>query len=1118
MSSIDAAAQLVTLVDEFMRKQTGAFGAVQPECELKFGTRGVRPITKINFDNVICRLLSAGFTIAAARPNSMLRATPQYVDAKTGMTKLSNVRCEIAGLSQVQRYCRNNTLPVLGDGTQQARFVQKTMIREADGGVPIANPVDFDDFNFRVTLHNETTLDPNKSPLARGTIDAWRESKKVFRYITRTTMRHPTLPIVADLSVVKESNRRGPRLVPEYSVADSGVFDNREKYEIELEVDAASLGFGPGDRDAGPIAASLRRAALIVLKGLQETNFPVSYPEQSAALDGYIQLFDPSHKGGMRVFPRQFIGPNPTTLQAVNAAPVNPDSNIPNIRQQYTVTEKADGARKLLYIDGRGKIYLISTNMNVQFTGARTAIEEYRHTLLDGEHVLHNKKGEFINLYAAFDVYFINKQDVRSLPLVPLSDDVDPLASARLPKLIALIKQLGSSGIKPGSLPPIRITNKRFYVDTPAQSIFQGCGVIMQQEKDGMYEYETDGLIFTPARLGVGASKQGDVPRNFKSGWEYAFKWKPAHLNTIDFLVSTEKTSSGQDAIKSVFQSGTDAAASEQLTQYQTLVLRVGFDEKKHGYLNPCAAVINDVIPQFNESGRSDNYRPMQFFPTNPYDAEAGLCNVLLREDSAGAHKMFTEGGEVFEDGTIVEFSYDPSKEGRWRWVPLRVRYDKTAEYRGGGKNYGNAYHVANTNWHSLHNPVTEEMITVGTGIPDELADDDIYYNRAVGSTSTRGLRDFHNLYVKKRLIVGVSRPGNTLIDYAVGKGGDMPKWIAAKLSFVFGVDLSKDNIENRLDGACARYLNYRTKFKEMPFALYAYGNGSINFRDGDGLFGETGKRVARAVFGEGVRDEKELGKGVARQFGKGKSGFNVSSVQFAVHYMFRDAATVHGFLRNVSECTKAGGYFIGTTYDGQQIFNMLRGKKDNESVSIEERGAKLWEITKRYDRDDFEANSSCVGYAIDVYQESINKTFREFLVNFDYLTRMLEDYGFVPATRDEARKMGLGGAIGSFRELYGQMEQDAKRNRIASDEYGTALKMTPAEKRISFLNKYFVYKKVRDVNAEKVSQTLQNTLQSEVQEEARATADAVATVSEVQEVAAPVVRRTRRKLVLKGT
>ena len=70
---------------------------------------------------------------------------------------------------------------------------------------------------------------------------------------------------------------------------------------------------------------------------------------------------------------------------------------------------------------------------------------------------------------------------------------------------------------------------------------------------------------------------------------------------------------------------------------------------------------------------------------------------------------------------------------------------------------------------------------------------------------------------------------------------------------------------------------------------------------------------------------------------------------------------------------------------------------------------------------------------------------------------------------------MGLGSAIGSFRELYSQMEQEVKRDRSARDEYGSALRMTPSEKRISFLNKYFVYKKVRNVNAEKVSQLLLN-------------------------------------------
>jgi UDP-glucose 4-epimerase len=59
----------------------------------------------------------------------------------------------------------------------------------------------------------------------------------------------------------------------------------------------------------------------------------------------------------------------------------------------------------------------------------------------------------------------------------------------------------------------------------------------------------------------------------------------------------------------------------------------------------------------------------------------------------------------------IVEFSYDFTRENGWRWVPLRVRYDKTAEYRQNLKQYGNAYKVANENWKSIHNPVTEDMI-----------------------------------------------------------------------------------------------------------------------------------------------------------------------------------------------------------------------------------------------------------------------------------------------------------------------------------------------------------------------------------------------------------------------
>jgi hypothetical protein len=60
-----------------------------------------------------------------------------------------------------------------------------------------------------------------------------------------------------------------------------------------------------------------------------------------------------------------------------------------------------------------------------------------------------------------------------------------------------------------------------------------------------------------------------------------------------------------------------------------------------------------------------------------------------------------------------------------------------------------------------------------------------VYYNKTSKDTETRCLRDFHNLYVKRKLM-SVGNRGNTLIDYAVGKGGDLSKWISA------GVDLCR--------------------------------------------------------------------------------------------------------------------------------------------------------------------------------------------------------------------------------------------------------------------------------------------------------------------------------------
>jgi hypothetical protein len=824
----------------------------------------------------------------------------------------------------------------------------------------------------------------------------------------------------------------------------------------------------------------LKKVIKFILCGLQETNFPISYEEQSNTLINYERLIhgeggqsEEKQKHGRRdhrarykrLFPRDFVGPSSYTLQVKNIAPINQDAIIPNIRDNYTVTDKADGLRKLLYINSTGRIYLINTNMNVQFTGAVVANKTYFDTLLDGEHILHDKKGNFINLYAVFDIYFKNGKDIRGWRFTSTQDD-DKSRLSTAKQFVNLLSSHATSTIKDVPL-PIKIVTKKFYASTEELTIFDGCNLIMKNVDDDLFEYTTDGLIFTPSNTGAGMDRVGATGKPFKITWDLSFKWKPPEFNTIDFLITTKKTSSGTEEIGTIFQDGMATAQSEQLTQYKTIILRVGFDERKHGFVNPCENIINDDLPHPDNLDASEGYKPVPFVPTNPFDPDAKTARVIIKSDQNGNKKMYTEENEAMEDEIIVEFAYDMTKPNFWKWIPLRVRYDKTAEYRAGLKNYGNAYHVANSNWHSIHNPITAEMIRSGNNIPEELGDDDVYYNKVSGNTSTRALRDFHNLFVKKLLIMSVSSRGDTLIDYAAGKGGDLPKWISAKLSFVFGIDISRDNIENRLDGICARYLKYRKQFRSMPRGLFVNGNSGLNIKSGDAMVTDKGKKIVRAIFGEGPKDQEDLGLGVYKLYGKVNEGFNISSIQFALHYMFESEVTLQNFLRNVSECTKVGGYFIGTSYDGNVLFDRLQDLEADKSIVIREGDKTIWELTKRYSHEEFSADESCLGYAIDVYQESINKTFREYLVNYEYLTRLMENYGFSLLSKDEVKQLNLPGSIGGFGQLYNAMDKEVKRSRKKQNEYGQALNMSAGERQISFLNKYFIFKKNQNVDAE---------------------------------------------------
>ena len=92
------------------------------ELEAKFGTRGIKQISRIDYGNVIKTLISHGF-VAQGSNKYLLRIQNEYTDTNTGEVRMSQIRTEINGLHNVQSYCKTNRLDSILEGG--VNFLQK---------------------------------------------------------------------------------------------------------------------------------------------------------------------------------------------------------------------------------------------------------------------------------------------------------------------------------------------------------------------------------------------------------------------------------------------------------------------------------------------------------------------------------------------------------------------------------------------------------------------------------------------------------------------------------------------------------------------------------------------------------------------------------------------------------------------------------------------------------------------------------------------------------------------------------------------------------------------------------------------------------------------------------
>ena len=110
-------------------------------------------------------------------------------------------------------------------------------------------------------------------------------------------------------------------------------------------------------------------------------------------------------------------------------------------------------------------------------------------------------------------------------------------------------------------------------------------------------------------------------------------------------------------------------------------------------------------------------------------------------------------------------------------------------------------------------------------------------------------------------------------------------------------------------------------------------------------------------------------------------------AIMFAIHYFFENEMSLAGFMQNVSDCLKIGGLFIGCCFDGQRVFDALRGQEEGGTLmGSDDKGEEVWRITKRYSSTDLTNTVESLGMAVDVKFLSIGTEQKEYLVPFDLL------------------------------------------------------------------------------------------------------------------------------------
>lgn len=157
-------------------------------------------------------------------------------------------------------------------------------------------------------------------------------------------------------------------------------------------------------------------------------------------------------------------------------------------------------------------------------------------------------------------------------------------------------------------------------------------------------------------------------------------------------------------------------------------------------------------------------------------------------------------------------------------------------------------------------------------------------------------LRIYHNKikdFMIKYAVSNIKSSNVSLLDIAVGRGGDIMKWTNSGIKYVVGIDNHKDSIKEAIN----RLVSLRKNKKNLKLPFCKFNN--LSAIDSNVL--------------QKLNDIDDNNK------------YDLVSCQFAFHYFTQNDTTYDIVLNLISKKLKKNGLFIGTATDGDLIEGILK-------------------------------------------------------------------------------------------------------------------------------------------------------------------------------------------------